>query len=393
MAEDVVILGVSMSKCSRSPDLNFKDLARTVVEGAVTDAGISKEQIQACYVSNVQGGCWDQHLIKGEVWLDPMGIKGLPIVNTENACASGHTALYLGYLGVAAGEHDCVMVLGVEKAPHPDREKALFWAGAARDMEAPPMEDVFEEAAKEGEAKRKIGYAAALAGRRAKEYMNKSGLTERQLAKVCVKNHFNASLNPYALFPDKWSIEQVLDSRIVSWPLRIPMMANLCGGSGAAILCSPAFARRYTTSPIYLLAVVLRSALNVGDEFLQEQIANDVYERAAIGPSDIDIFELWDTSCLEEIENYNRFGICTPDETPALIDKGYTELTGQFPVNTSGGAEGRGHPSAATAIAQITELVWQFRGQAGNRQVDKPLKAAMSHISGGGGPCAAIIRK
>ena len=396
MGKDVVILGVGMSDCGKFLERSLKDGARIAFDAVLSDAGINKEKIQAAYIGNVQSlSVSDQVLIRGEVWMASLGLaQGMPIINTESACATGHSALYLGYLDVASGEHDCVLVLGVEKIHTPDREKLLWWTGAARDMDEPPPELHYEEEAKSGTERKKIGGPAAMAGQKALKFMGKSGVTEQQLAKICVKNHFNASLNPNAVFQDVWTVEQVLTSRVVSAPIRVPMMANFCDGSAAVILCSADFARRYTTNPIYLSCVVLCKTLNYYDGAILDKAAKMAYERAGLGPSDIDVWELMDTSTMDEIENYSRFGICTLEETPGLIESGSTELTGPFPVNTSGGLEGRGHPAGATAMAQVAEQVWQLRGQAGRRQVTKKrLRAGLTNISGGGGPCVAIIRK
>lgn len=392
--KDVVILGVGMTKCGKFPDLNLKSLVKSAFESVTADAGIDKKQIQAVYMGNVHSGMVsDQILLKGQVWMAPLGFSGTTIVNTEEACATSHSAIYLGYLDVAAGEHDCVLVIGAEKSSTPDRDKFLWWTNAARDVDEPPPVFKTEEQSVAGQEKKKIGGAAAAAGAKALDYMAKTGLTETHVAKICVKNHYNASLNPYAMFPDAWSLEQVMNSRVISYPMRLPMMANICDGSGALILCSADFARRYTTKPIYLLGTVLRLGIHPEAEVL-DGIAGDAYERAGLGPEDVDIWELMDTSTMDEIQNYARFGICKPEESVAMIDRGDTALTGRFPVNTSGGLEGRGHPAGCTGIDQITEQVWQFRGIAGKRQVTKQnLKVGLSHIAGGGGPCVSIIKR
>lgn len=396
MGRDVVILGVGMSDCGKFMERTLKDSTKIAFDAVVKDAGISKKDIQGAYIGNVQSlSVSDQVLIRGEVWMASLGLThGMPIISTESACATSHSALYLGYLDIASGEHDCVVVLGAEKVTTPDREKFMWWTGAARDMDDPPPEVHYEQEAKDGTKKKTIGGPAAMAGKKAIKFMEKSGVTEQQLAKVCVKNHYNASLNPNAAFKDTYTIEEVLNSRMVSAPIRLPMMANLCDGSAAVILCSADFARKFTTSPIFLSSVTLCKTLNYYDPAILDKAPKMAYERSGLGPDDIDLWELMDTSTMDEIENYSRFGICAPEDIPALIESGGTGLNGPFPVNTSGGLEGRGHPAGATGMAQIAEQVWQLRGKAGKRQVSKQrLRAGLTHIAGGGGPCIAIIKK
>lgn len=396
MGREVVILGVGMSDCGKFMERSLKESARIAFDAVLSDAGISKHHIQGAYVGNVQSlSVSDQVLIRGEVWMASLGLThGIPIINTESACATSHSALYLGYLDIASGEHDCVIVLGVEKVTTPDREKFMWWTGAARDMDEAPPEVHYEQEAKGGTKRKTIGGPAAMAGKKAIKFMEKSGVTEEQLAKVCVKNHYNASLNPNAAFKDRYTIEEVLSSRIVSAPIRLPMMANLCDGSAAVILCSADFARKFTTSPIYLSSVTLCKTLNYYDDTILAQAPKMAYERSGLGPEDIDLWELMDTSTMDEIENYSRFGICKPENIPALIESEETSLYGKYPVNTSGGLEGRGHPAGATGMAQIAEQVWQIRRQAGKRQVTKDrLRVGLTHIAGGGGPCIAIIKK
>lgn len=393
MGRDVVILGVNMTKIGKFMERSFKDLAREAVEGVIKDAGIEKNQIQSAYVGNVQAGAISNQLvIKGQVWLRAAGIGDIPIVNTNNVCATGGTALHLGWLDVASGNHDCVLALGVEKMHSENRQECLRWMNSAKDMDEVPTD-------REGEVKH--GDALGNFAMKAVDYMKNYGLTKNQLAKVCAKNHFNASLNPYAQYRKVFTLDEIFESPVISGPIHWAMCATIADGSAAAIVCSADFAKRYTTKPIFVAASVVRTAgidPPPGAPNLQERIAREAYERAGIGPSEIDVWEIGDPTSFNEIMSYEELGLCARGEAPALIESDATALTGRYPVNPAGGHEGRGHPAAATGLAQITELVWHIQGQAGERQIRKPVKSALAQIYGGDlGPepaaCATTIIK
>jgi len=393
MGRDVVILGASMTKIGKFMERSFKDLAREAVEGVIKDAGISKNQLQAAYVGNVQAGAIsNQILIQGQVWLRTAGIGDIPVVNTNNVCATGGTALHLGWLDIASGNHDCVIALGVEKMHSDNKQECFKWLNSAKDMDEVPSN-------REGEVKH--GDALGNFARKALHYIENYGLTKEQIGKVCVKNHFNASLNPYAQYRQVFTIEEIFSSPVIEEPIHRSMCATIADGSAAVILCSAEFAKRLTTQPVFVAASVVRTAgLGVvsGAPNLPERAAREAYERAGIAPSEIDLFEVGDPTSFNEIMSYEELGLCARGDAPALIESDATALTGRFPVNPAGGHEGRGHPAAATGLAQITELVWHIRGQAGQRQIRRPVKAGLAQIYGGDlGPepaaCATTIIK
>jgi len=386
MGREVVILGVSMTKIGKFMERSFKDLAREAVDNVIKDAGISKKQIQAAYVGNVQAGAIsNQILIKGQVWLRAAGIGDISIVNTNNVCATGGTAINLAWQDVASGNHDCVLAMGVEKMHSEDRQECYRWLNSAKDMD-----EYLDERGdvKHGDA---IGNFASMA----KDYMESYGLTKEQLGQVCEKNHFNASLNPYAQYRKVFTIEEIFESPVVADPIHRAMCATIADASAAAILCSTEFAKKFTTKPVFIAASVVRAAATdprPDTPTLQERCAQEAYERTGMGPSDIDVWEIGDPTTFNEIMSYEQLGICEKGEAPALIESGETTLTGRFPVNPAGGHEGRGHPAAATGVAQITELVWHLRGQAGKRQISGPVKTGLAQIYGGDlGPESAAI--
>jgi acetyl-CoA acetyltransferase len=375
--KDVVILGVGMTRFGKFMDRSLKNLTREVFQTVLEDAGISKEQIQAAYVGNESAGLiTGQYGILGQVVLRPLGLGDISVVNTSNACASGCSALHLGYLDIASGFHDCVLTLGLEKLYTDDREKFLQAANASKDMDAlrePPQE------------KKKYGDAIGRFAERGRQYIESGWITKQHLAKVSSKNHINGSLNPYAQYQKSMSVEEVLASPLIVEPLHRVMCAPVGDGAAAAILCSPQFARRHTNRPIFVASSVMRTGADLGPDKpgLGQRIGQEAYERAGVVPSDIDVFEVSDATAMTEILSYEELGLCTREELAAFIDSGAPELTGRQPVNPSGGLESRGHPFGATGIAQVAELVWQLRGQAGKRQVQNRPKLALAQVYGG----------
>lgn len=393
MGRDVVVLGVGMTRIGKFMERSFKDLTREAVDTVIKDAGISKNQIQAAYVGNVQAGAISNQLvIKGQVWLRAAGIGDIPIVNTNNVCATGGTALYLAWQDVTSDNHDCVLAIGVEKMHSEDRQECFRWLNSAKDM---------DEVSTDREGEVKHGDAIGNFARQALDYMKSYGLTKEQLAKVCVKNHFNASLNPYAQYRKVFTIDEIFESPVIADPIHRAMCATIADGSAAVILCSAEFAKRYKIKPVFIAASVVRAAgIDAAPDApnLPERAAHEAYERAGMGPSEIDVWEVGDPTSFNEIMSYEELGLCGRGEAPALIESDATALTGRFPVNPAGGHEGRGHPAAATGLAQITELVWHIRGQAGERQIRKPPKSGLAQIYGGDlGPepaiCATTIIK
>jgi acetyl-CoA acetyltransferase len=370
-------------------------MAKSATGDAIADAGISIEQIEAGYVANLYPP-WDPHAeflgsmagLIGQQLLKPLGVGDIPIHNVRNACASGGSSFQLAFLDIAAGFHDCVLVLAAEKSYMPDREEYR------RRMNPP---------AKEGEKVPSHSAPVERSARIARDYMRDYGLTKEQLAWVCSKNHNNASLNPLAQYRKPYTVEQVLSDPLIVEPFTRCMCAPNGDGGGAVILCSRKFAQRYTTHPIFLAASVLRSGkneFNPAEPDLDERVAREAEERAGIDPKDIGVLELSDATTYAEIAGYWGVGLCTKDKAPAFIDSKATALTGRHPVNPSGGMESRGEPFGATGMLQIVEVIWQMRGQCGERQVAGPPKVGLSQISGGwlgweaeDASCAAAIFK
>jgi acetyl-CoA acyltransferase len=373
---DVVILGVGMTRFGKFLEKSLKDLTREVMENLLNDAGITKENIQAAYVGNNSAGLITGQYIVGQVVLRPFGIGDISVINTQNACATGCSALHLGYLDVASGFHDCVLILGVEKLYTNDKQKFLQLANQSRDVDAVKSEPPKEK---------KPADAVSRFAEKALKYIRSGWLTKWHLAKVSSKNHFNGSLNPYAQYQKPMSVEEVLASPLVVEPFHLVMCAPVGDGAAATILCSLEFAKRYTNRPIFVATSVMRTGMHLGPDQsgLGERIAHEAYERAGVEPSEIDVFEVLDSTSMAEVIAYEELGLCRQDEVASFIESGAAELTGQKPVNSSGGLESKGHPFGATGIAQVVELVWQLRGQAGKRQVSGNPKLGLAQAYGG----------
>ncbi|OGA29287.1 MAG: hypothetical protein A3I01_15455 [Betaproteobacteria bacterium RIFCSPLOWO2_02_FULL_65_24] len=375
---DVVILGVGMTKCGKFVDRSLHDMAKIAVTGALEESGISQAHVQAAYCGNLLSpwGFHAEHIFNftgviGQALLSPLGFGAIPVHNTRNACGTAGAAFQLAYMDIAAGFHDCVLVLSVEKGYLPDRDQYLR-------MMSPPPE--------EGSDKRSFSAPLEQQASRCRDYMRKYGLTREQIAWVSSKNHMNASLNPLAQYQKPYSVEDVLADKPVIDPFTRCMCAPNGDGGAAAILCSAGFARKYTSHPLF----VATSAMQTGRERfdpeqpnLDERVAKEALHRAGVDPGDIGVLEVSDATPWTEITAYWAVGLCAKEDAPAFIDSRATALAGRHPVNTSGGMESRGEPFGATGMLQIAEVVWQMRGRCGARQVAGPPKIGFTQIVGG----------
>lgn len=367
---DVFICGVGMTRFAKYPEKSLKQLGRDAVHAALSDAGIEKSEIQAAFVSNSMAGIvTGQEAIRGQVVLSAMGINSLPIVNVENACASGATALHQAWTAIRAGLYDVVLVLGVEKLFHEDRSVSYRALSSATDVETTASEEgksVFLEES----------------SRRLLRFLESSGATIRHVAKVAEKSHRNSSLNPLAQYREAYSIEQIMASPMVSAPLTRLMCSPIGDGSAALIVCSEGYARKIGCK-VRIRASLLRSAgPQTEGEGIAERSVKAAYELAGLGPEEIDAAEVHDTTAASELMLYGRLAFCRKGDEAKFVDEGDNKIGGRLAVNPSGGLISRGHPVGATGVAQICELTWQLRGQAGARQISK-IKAALAHNAGG----------
>jgi acetyl-CoA acyltransferase len=385
LAREICIIGVGMHKFGKFLDKDLKELTRVAVWNAINDAGIDANFIEAAYFANVLAGLiTGQESIRGQVFLRDAGFERIPIVNVEGACASGTIALREATIAIAAGLYDVVLAVGAEKLYLDDTARSIQAMSANTDVELMG-----------GLGFQFTGsYAMSL-----RKYMKQYGWTQQHFAKVASKNKFNGSLNPYAQYRKPMSVEEILNSRLISWPLTLYMCSTMADGSAAAIVCAKDVVGKITNRPpITISACGLQSGEVTGEDDGQRRIARDSYEMAGCGPEDIEVAEVHDAMAPGEMFRIEKLGFCRAEEIARLIDEDYFTLKGELPVNPSGGLAARGHPIGATGLAQIAELVWQMRGEAGARQVagrNSPFpKVGLAQNSGGyveGAPAALSI--
>lgn len=356
LAREVCILGVGMHKFGKFLDRSLKDLTRVAVWNAIRDAGIDANRIEAAYFSNVLAGLiTGQEGVRGHVFLREAGFQSIPIVNVEGACASGTMALQEAVFAIAAGMYDIVLSVGAEKLHLDDTAKSIAAMAANTDVELMG-----------GLGFQFTGsYAMTL-----RKYMKQYGWTREHFAKVAAKNKYNGSLNPMAQYQKPLTVDEILNSRIVAWPLSLYMCSTMADGAAAAIVCSREKAAEIAGKRTVMVAAsILRSGEVLGEDDGQRRTAKEAYEMAGVGPEDIEVAEVHDAMAPGEMFRIERLGLCRAEDIGQRVDDGTFELTGKLPVNPSGGLAARGHPIGATGLAQIAELVWQMRGEAGARQV------------------------
>ena len=374
---EVAIIGVGAHATGQFTEKPMKEMAYTAVWGALGDAGVTPGDVEVAYVGNSLGGLLTgQEGVRGQVVLQHSGITGIPIINVENACASAATALRGAWLEVASGAADVALAVGVEKMFVGDTARTVSALSAVSELDLSQMGMQFTTSYA---VHPKINLKAKM-----REY----GWTAADFAKPAVKNSYNGSLNPLAQHRRALTIEQVVQSRVVVDPLTLYMCASISDGAAAAIVCSADIAARFTSkTPVRIAACVLRSGVyrlpNDGRQDTAATTAQAAYEQAGVGPEDLDAIELHDAMAPAELMLYERLGLCAPGEGPRLIDDNVTTLRGKVPVNPSGGLCSRGHPVGATGLLQIAELVWQMRGEAGRRQIEKRPRVTMAQNQGG----------
>jgi acetyl-CoA acetyltransferase len=346
------------------PDVEVHELARRAAWDAIVSSGVAPADIELAYAGHAyQGQCFGQKVLL------KIGIVGLPVVNCENACASGASAVWGVYNAIKAGQADIGIAIGAEKLAS---AKGGFTPLVLDDLES-SMGRVMP----------------AVFGMMARKHMERYGTTAAQLAKIAVKNRRNGIRNPYSPWKDEITVEQVLSAPVIAEPLTRLSCCPVSDGASAVILASEKIARRYTTKPVEIRAAVLASGIRNGVGMADDnsemtiRAAKRAYEQAGIGPKDVDLCELHDPFTIAELVHYEDLGFCAPGEGGRYVDEGRFEIGGEVAVSPSGGLLARGHPLGATGVAQIAEIFWQLRGEAGDRQVPNA-RVGLAHTVGGG---------
>lgn len=379
--KEIVIIGCGMHKFGRFPDKPYADIGRDAIKMALQDAGIGWKDIQAAYCSTMY-----LPATSGTRIMRPLGATGIPICDVEAACASGGVAMRQAMIGLEAGAYDIVLVLGIEKMPRGFMDPLMLYERWQIEM---------------GMSTNPSYWAM-----RARRHMYDHGTTEMHIAKVAYKSHKYSVHNPYAMYRKEFTLEEILNSKLVCDPIRLLEICAPNEGAAAVIMCTKETAKQLARKAITVAActhtITLYSAdfrvpldstsANVLNPGPTEETSRKAYERAGIGPKDIDLFEVQDTDCFCEIEIYEELGLCPLGDAGKLIDEGTTKIGGKYPVNVSGGLVCKGEPVGASHLGQVVEIVWQLRGQAGKRQIPGA-KVGLAHVLGSGGNCAVTILK
>ena len=399
MSGDVYIIGTGMIKFGKYLNIGIKKLSGQSLKLVLDDCGLSRKDIEAVWFSNAGWGIYEnQHGIRGQVALSANDLEGLPIVNVENACASGSTALQGAWMSVKAGVHDCVLAIGTEKLYIEDRSKLMSGFIGGTDVEVTSsfieMLRKQEQKRKEKEAKekgikldeaKKGGHSAFmdLYAMGARLHMRDYGTTQRQLAVIAAKAHNNSVGNPLAQYTFPLTVEEVENDREVAYPLTRAMCAPIGDGSAAVILCSEKFMKKIGIKrAVRIRASILKSGTRQSTNDICYRASSAAYNSAGVGPEDIDLAEVHDATAFGELYQTEQMGFCPIGEGGPFVESGETAIGGKIPINPSGGLIARGHPIGASGLAQIYELVLQLREEAGIRQVEGA-RIAMAENGGG----------
>jgi acetyl-CoA acetyltransferase len=378
----VHVVGVGSTAFGRFEEASVRTLTTRAVAEALADASCPVGAVEAAFFANATGGALDgQHCVAGEIALESAGLHGVPVVNVENACASGATALHMAYAYVEAGLAGVVLVAGVEKMTASSRSDLFGWLRGSTDVrlfDDPSFTpgDLGALAAPAGvteaPAATKSVFMDVYAGF-ARAHMKEFGTTQEQIAAVAAKNHQHSTLNPRAHFRRPFTVDEVLAAQTVTWPLTVPMCAPVSDGAAAVLVCSDeALVRFDRHRAVAVLASVLASGGHRGsarDEHVQRRAARAAYEKAGVSPADVSVAEVHDATSIGELLETEHLGLVEMGSGGWAATRGETALGGRIPVNPSGGLISKGHPIGATGVGQVHEIVCQLRGEAGARQV------------------------
>ncbi len=392
--DDVWILGINMTKFGKHPDEDTVDLASQASLAALKDAGVSMKDMGIMAAGNLMGGGVGQSLQK------QIGQTGIPVYNVSNACATGATALRTVVMAIKAGECDMGLAVGVEKLAG-----AGLLAGGSRAGDDATYSP-----------KGRYGAVAPIDGRVGTEtmpgvfaqigmeYLSEhpyEGAQFELFARISEKNHAHSTLNPLAAYTKRMSLEQIMGDVMIAYPNTRPMCSANCDGAAAAVLVSGA--KLATLDPDQRRrAVKVAASVLTTDPWeeacqilpnvntLTRNAAKQAYESAGVGPEDLDLVELHDCFATAELVHYDNLGLCAPGEAVSFFESGATWRDGTTPVNVSGGLESKGHPIAATGIANVWEVCHHLRGEAGDRQIEGA-KVGLAHVIGLGSACGVHI--
>lgn len=380
---DVAVIGVGLTKFGELWDKSFRQLIAEAGSKAILDSGIGGKEIDAMYIGSMSSGRFIGQEHVGALVADASGFshRHIPATRVEGACASGGLAVREGFLSIASGMNDIVVVGGIEKMNDV--------AGATA------TETLIMAADQEWEAFFGVTFPGLYA-MIAMKHMRDYGTTKEQLAQVAVKNHANGALNPYAQYQREITLEQAINAAPVAYPLGLLDCSPVTDGAASIVLCAADTAKKYTDKPVKILGsgqasdtLALHARRDICTLDSTVYAAKMAYKQANITPKDVDLAEVHDCFTIAEICAIEDLGFVKKGEGGGAIEKKITTLDGSLPVNTSGGLKSKGHPVGATGVAQMVEITQQLRGEAGKRQV-KNANIGLAHNVGGSGATCVI---
>ena len=375
--QNVFVIGGAMIAMGRYPQSSYSGLAVPAVLNALADASITREQIGAVYCGHAFGG-----MLTGQRIIKEIGLGGIPVINVDNACSGGASALNQAYHGVKEGRHEVALVIGVDKLTQFGNGTLPLCADDVEVRQGLTM--------------------PALYAMRARRYLYERDAEVADLAQVSVKARRHAALNPYAQYRKPVTIEEVLSSRPIADPLTLLQCCPTGDGASAVVIASGSFSKRLGRPSMRIAASALDSGqvTNGFRNMLRPEItfncAGEAYREAAIGPEDLDVVELHDAFTIAELLYYEALGLCAAGDSLGFLKTGATTYGGKVVVNPSGGLLSKGHPVGASGVAQVVEMFWQLTDRAGSRQVPGA-RVGLTHVTGGGisgldhGACAVHI--
>jgi acetyl-CoA acetyltransferase len=395
MADNVWVIGVHMTKFGQHKDKDALDLGSEAAMKALADSGQTIHDMDVM----AAGSLFNASAGMGQQIQKQIGQTGIPVFNVSNACATGATAFRTVYLSIKAGEADMGLAVGVEQMGKMGLLGAAGGAKSAKTEYTPsgrygnvmPVEGILGTGTMPG--------VFAQAGM---EYAYKhDGVTVDHFYKIAEKNHAHSTLNPLAQYNKRFTLDEIKNAQVISYPNTMLMCSPNTDGAAAAVLVSESKLR---TLPLDVQKRAVKVAASVlttdpyvdGGQVLPDvntctrNAANKAYEMAGIGPEDLDLVELHDCFATAELLHYDNLGLCEPGGAADFLDSGAPWRDGRTPVNVSGGLESKGHPIAATGVAGIYEIATHLRGEAGDRQIDGA-KVGLAHVIGLGSTCGVHI--
>ncbi|WP_059020246.1 thiolase family protein [Mycobacterium sp. M26] len=376
---EVAIVGVGLHPFGRYGDKLCLQMGAEAAQFALTDAGLDWAQVQSAYVGSYEVSNPDAVVS----WL---GLTGIPVRGVFNGCATGGTSLQMAVQAIRHGEADIAMAIGMDKHP-----RGAF----AADPSVVGLPQWYGQTG--------MFLTTHFFGTKINRYMHEHGISHESLARIAAKNLGNGSITPHAWRRTPVSVEQVLSSEMVNYPLTRYMYCGPDEGAAALVLCRADLARQFTSTPVFVRAAELRSrrdgAFEVQSPSLPLQSAPSptvdaskaAYEAAGLGPSDVDVAQLQDTDAGSELIHMAENGFCADGEQEKWIADGMTEIGGRLPVNTDGGLIANGEPIGASGLRQVYEIVLQLQGRAGERQVPNSPRVGYTHLYGAPGASAVSI--